>query len=189
MKNTENAQKLKRIAKENGKKAIDTAWKSKPLHGQYPLQSQKADVYLHDTHQWLRSAGLTTETKGFIVAAQDQSLFTRNVQANILHNGADPRCRVCNTSTETIGHLISGCTILAPNEYTNRHNPVEQYIPWKICNHYNTETPEKWYDHKLLPVVDTQKVTILWEFPIRTDRIIQANNPDIVIKHKQNKTC
>ena len=37
MKNTENARKLKRIAKEKGKKAIDTAWKSHPLHVQYPL--------------------------------------------------------------------------------------------------------------------------------------------------------
>ena len=37
MKNTENARKLKRIAKEKGKKAIDIAWKSHPLHGQYPL--------------------------------------------------------------------------------------------------------------------------------------------------------
>ena len=32
-------------------------------------------------------------------------------------------------------------------------------------------------------------MTILWDFPIRTDRTIQANRPDIVIKHKQNKTC
>ena len=39
MKNRKNAQKLKRIAKGKGKKVIDTPWKSKPLHGQYPLQS------------------------------------------------------------------------------------------------------------------------------------------------------
>ena len=32
-------------------------------------------------------------------------------------------------------------------------------------------------------------MTILWDFSIRTDRIIQANRPDIVIKHKHNKTC
>ena len=69
MKNTEYALILERIAKEKGKKAIDTAWKSKPLHGQYPLWSQKADVDLHGTHQWLRSAGLKGETEGFIVAA------------------------------------------------------------------------------------------------------------------------
>ena len=44
MENTENAQKLKRIAKEKEKKAIDTAWKSKPLHGQYHFCSLKADA-------------------------------------------------------------------------------------------------------------------------------------------------
>ena len=78
---------------------------------------------------------------------------------------------------------------LPPNEYTKRHNRVGQYIHWKICNHYDIETPDKWYEHKPLPVVDTPKVTILWDFPIRTDRTIQANRPDIVIKHKQSKTC
>ena len=189
MKNRENALNLKRIAKEKGRKAIDTAWKSKPLHGQYPLRNQKADVDLHETHQWLKSAGLKVETEGFIVTAQDQSVFTKNFQANILHNGAGPGCRFCNTGTEITDHLISRCTILASNEYTNRHNHVGQYIHWKICNHYDIETPDKWYEHEPLPVIDTPKVTILWYFPIRTDRTIQANRPDIVIKHKQNKTC
>ena len=59
----------------------------------------------------------------------------------------------------------------------------------KICNHYNIETLDNWCEHKLLTVVDTPKVTILWDFPIRTDRTIHVNRPDIVIKHKQNKTC
>ena len=140
MKNMENAGKLKRIAKEKGKKAIDTARKSESLHGQYPLRNQKADVDLHDTHQWLRSARLKVEVDRFAVAAQDQSLFTRNFRANILHNVADPRCRLCKISTKTTDHLISGCTVLAPDEYTNRHNRVGQYIHWKICNHYNIET-------------------------------------------------
>ena len=137
----------------------------------------------------MRSAGLKTKAEGFIVNVQDQSLFTRNFQANILHNRTDPRCRFCNTSTETIDHLISGCTILAPNEYTNRHNRVGQYIQWEICDHFDIETPYKWYEYKPLPVADTPKVTILWDFPIKTDRTIQANRSDIVIKHKQNKTC
>ena len=35
----------------------------------------------------MKSARLEAETEGFIVAAQDQSLFTRNFQANIPHNG------------------------------------------------------------------------------------------------------
>ena len=32
-------------------------------------------------------------------------------------------------------------------------------------------------------------MTILWDFLIRTDRTIEANKPDIIIKHKENKTC
>ena len=59
---------------------------------------------------------------------------------------------------------------------------------WTICYHFDTEIPDKGYEHKPLPVVGTPKVTILWGFPVRTDRSIQANRPDIVIKHKQNKT-
>ena len=82
-----------------------------------------------------------------------------------------------------------GALFLPPNEYTNRHNRAGQYIHWKICDHYGIETPDKWYEYKPLPVLYTPKRTILWDFPIRTDRTIQANRPDIVIKHKQNKTC
>ena len=70
------------------------------------FEAKKADIDLHDTHQCLRSV-------------------------YILHNGADPSCRFCNTSTETIDHLISGSTILALNKYTNRHNRVGQHIHWK----------------------------------------------------------
>ena len=82
----------------------------------------------------------------------------------------------------------SQSALFVPQTSTDRHNSVGQYIHWKICNHYNIETPEKWYEHKPLPVVDTPEVTIIWDFLIRTDRTIQVNRPDIVIKHKQNKT-
>ena len=43
-------------------------------------------------------------------------------------------------------------------------------------------------NYEPLPVVDTLKMTILWDFSVRTKRTIQANKPNIVIKHKQNKT-
>ena len=38
------------------------------------------------------------------MAAQDKCLFIRNCQANILHNGSDPKCRFCDKPTETIDH-------------------------------------------------------------------------------------
>ena len=129
------------------------------------------------------------KTEGFTVATLDQCLFTRNFQANILHNVADPRCRFCNTSTKTIDHHISGCTIFSSNEYTNKQNRDGQYIHWKICNHYDIGIPSKWYGHKSLLSVDTQRVTTLWDLAIKTDKAIQSSRPDKVIKHKGRETC
>ena len=186
---TENVRRLKRKAKINGTELLDATWKSKPLHGQFASRCNKADVDKIDTHQWLRSAGLKAETEGFIMAAQDQSLFTRNYQANIIHDGTDPKCRVCASEIESIDHIVSGCKLLANNEYTIRHDRVAQYIHWNICNFYDIVTTSKWYENDPPPVVDNDKVTILWNFPIHTDRTINANKPDIVVKDKLKNTC
>ena len=99
----------------------------------------------------------------------------RNYQANILRNGASDKCRFCDNYTETVDHLVSGCPVLAPNEYKNRYDRVGQYLHWKICKSYKIETCEQWYEHKPQPVVKGD-VTLLWDFPIRTDRTIQANH-------------
>ena len=37
---------------------------------------KKADVDQENTHQWLCNAGVKAETEGFVMAAQDRSLFT-----------------------------------------------------------------------------------------------------------------
>lgn len=48
-----------------------------------------------------------------------------------------------------------------------------------------------WYEHEPTDVVNSNenKITILWNVPIQTDREIRANRPDIVIKNHKNKTC
>lgn len=189
LKPTEVAKKIKKKAKLEGVKQLASRWQEKPLHGQFVARTKNADVDEIATHQWLRSSGLKGETEGFILAAQDQSLFTRNYQANVLHNGADPRCRFCDDKTETIDHLVSGCSILTPGEYKNRHDRVGQYLHWKICRHFSINTKDNWYEHHPEPVTEGQDVTILWDFPIHTDRTIQANRPDIVVKDKKNNNC
>ena len=134
-----------------------------------------------DIYQWLRSVALKAETERFVYAAQYQRIFTKTFQSNILHNKVDSRCKFCKTSTETTNHLISGCTILAPtilldNIYTGKSVTI------LILKHPKNAITIKRY-LLWLP----QKGTILWDFPIRTERAIQAKKPDIVIKHIQNK--
>ena len=116
----------------------------------------------------------------FVIVAQDQSLFTRNFQANILHHGTDPKCRFCNTSTGTTDHPISGCTILAPNDYTNKRNRVGQYIHWKTYSHYDNETPYKWYQHEPLPAVDTRIKQCVVRVVKRFNRIDPVPKSEII---------
>ena len=96
------------------------------------LHEQNNKFHELATHQWLRSSGLKGETEGFILAAQDQSFFMRNYQANAIHNGADSKCRFCDEKLDAIDRLVFGCSILTPNEYKNGHDRVGQYLHWKI---------------------------------------------------------
>ena len=64
-----------------------------------------------------------------------------------------------------------------------------QYIPWKVCQHYNAPYAKNWYQHKPQKVVETERATILWDYPIHTNGTIQARKPDITIKDHKEKTC
>ena len=164
-------------------------WKGKPLHGQYPEKVDKADVDKELTHRWLQSSELKSETEGLIIAAQDQSLATRYYQHRIIKNGIDPKCRLCHEFDESVEHIVSGCPVLAKKEYLERHDKALIYVHWNICNYYQIDVPNKWYDHKPEKVVEGKDATILWDMPIITDKEIKANRPDIVIKEKPTNMC
>ena len=56
---------------------------------------------------------------------------------------------------------------------------------------YNAPYAQNWYKHKPQKVVETEGGTILWNFSIQTDRIIQANNPNLnkeITKKKNMQT-
>ena len=89
---THAAKKIKLLAKKKYMQELEENWKGKPLHGKYPERISKPDIDSKLTHMWLQGTGLKAETEGFIIAAQDQSLPTRNYKANIIKDGSDPMC-------------------------------------------------------------------------------------------------
>ena len=66
---------------------------------------------------------------------------------------------------------------------------MRQYLHWKICQHYNPQHAEHWYEHHPEPVMEENDATILWDFTIHTDRSVKANRPDITVKDLKEKTC
>ena len=123
------------------------------------------------------------------MAAQDQSLNTRNYQANIIKNGINPMCRLCEDKVETIDHIVAGCSILAATEYKMRHDRIGQYLHWTICKHYDAPFARNWYEHHPEPVIEVKSVTIIWDFPIHTDRTVKTNGLDIIVKDYENGRC
>ena len=122
------------------------------------------------------------------MAVQDQSFFTRNYLAKIVKNGAEPKWHFCKKFEEAVVHLVSGCPIMTPNEYLQRHDRVGQYLHWKICQHYNEPYAKNWYEYKPQKAAEIESATILQGFSIHTDRTIRTNKPDITIKDYKEKT-
>jgi hypothetical protein len=160
----------------------------KPLHGIYINNTRKPYVDHESTHLWLKSGDLKGETEGYIIAAQDQSLMTRNYQRNILKQGTDDLCRLCHKNKESIDHILTGCEVLAPTSYLKRHNKAASYIHWSICKEHNITVADKWYEHDPPKVINDENITIMWDCTIHTDRQIKANRPDIVVKDLNSKT-
>ena len=72
-------------------------------------------------------------------------------------------------------------------EYLQIHDRVEQYIHWKICQHYNAPYAKNWYKHKQQKVVETESATVLRDFPFHTGGRIQENKPYTAIKDHKEK--
>ncbi|KAK7930440.1 hypothetical protein WMY93_006835 [Mugilogobius chulae] len=163
----------------------EPSWEDKPLHGMYHRNiTEVAD--LKKSYQWLERAGLKDSTEALILAAQEQALSTRAIEAQIYHTRQDPRCRLCKEAPETVQHITAGCKMLAGKAYMERHNQVAGIVYRNICAEYGLETPRsKWETPP--KVVENDRAKILWDFQIQTDRMVMANQPDIVVVDKEQR--
>jgi hypothetical protein len=73
------------------------------------------------------------ETESTIVAAQDHAISTNYFKRKTLKEEITSRYRPCKEFEETIYHLISGCPIMAKNEYVIRHDRVCTHLHYSIC--------------------------------------------------------
>ncbi|KAL9987105.1 hypothetical protein ACROYT_G001355 [Oculina patagonica] len=55
---TKYAKITKQMARNKAQEKLTKQWEDKALHGRYPKRINEADVYHHETNQWLKSSGL-----------------------------------------------------------------------------------------------------------------------------------
>ena len=66
-------------------------WKEKALHGQYPKKVEEMEI---QSWNWLRPGWLKKETKGLLLAAQDQALPTGSYKMAAMKEQGSKKCRM-----------------------------------------------------------------------------------------------
>lgn len=172
-------------------KQLKAEWEEKILHGRFAsaLQSEYVDSKASITY--LMKGKLDLETEGAISAIQDQVAPTRNRTKYILKQDIpSDKCRVCDEKTETIQHIVAGCSFIAPREYLNRHNDVAKIIHQALgikAKLIKETTP--YYKYQPCAILENEDVKIYWDTMIITDRAVSHNKPDIIILHKKERSA
>lgn len=163
--------------------SIEAEWRHKALHGRFAAALSSPDIDPKISTAYLTRGVLMPETEGFITAIQDQIIATRNYQKYIAKlDVPNDRCRLCNNSAETIQHLSSGCTYLAPKDYLRRHDRAGGIIHQAICKENKLVNELKpFYKYSPELVQENQNAKVLWNSDIITDRPVAHNRPDIFL--------
>ena len=173
----------KRMARERSERL-----RAKKLHGKFFNEiEQVADK--ERSWQWLNGGYLDKRTEGFACAAQENALKTKCLAATVYGEGDDKTCRMCGEGVETVGHLISACTVMAQREYRRRHDKMGLRIYWELCGKYGIDRRERWFEETpdAVRVRKDGKVEIWWDKKVTTATVTEHNRPDVVVIDREKK--
>jgi hypothetical protein len=150
---------------------------------------EQPHVCKQSSNLWLKQGLLYGETTGFIMAIQDNVIPVKNDRKFILKEDLqNDTCRRCEKVPETIEHITGSCTSLANMQYLHGHNNVTKMIHQQIAidkKLLTTYTP--YYKFTVTEVLENQRYKLYWDREVRTDIIVSANRPDILLYDKENK--
>ena len=160
---------------------------AKKLHGKFFKETK--DVADEKSWQWLKRGSLYKTTEGYVCAAQENALTTRNYCATVLKDGGNDKCRMCGEYVETVGHLVSACEKMAQTDYRRRHDRMGLRVYWELCGKLGLKRSEKWYDETPEPVRkrDDGMTEIWWDQKVNTPKKCEHNRPDLLVIDRESK--
>ena len=102
----------------------------------------------------------------------------------------DGSCRICTQHSETVEHLVAGCTKLANSEYLTRHNRVLMIlsVAWakqqKLVGREAICYEQRWDRGTVL---ENNKAKLVWDFEFHQRKTTTARRPDLILKLKTDK--
>ena len=156
---------------------------SKSLHSVYFKHIQDLHLSREFTFSFLKSAGLKSETEGFVFACQDGVINTLAYRNRVLHIQGPALCRLCHRQPETLMHVLSACPSLAASSYVYRHNSALRVIYFHLRHAYGIDiTPVIPYvPPDIEEVVENSKCRIYWNYSFHTSKLLSATKPDITL--------
>ena len=95
----------------------------KPMHSLFYRSLEERGLSTKLTFAFLRSAGLKSETEGFIISCQDGVHNTLLYRTQVMGiDIPDVTCRACHRSPESLMHLLISCPVNATSAYIHQHN-------------------------------------------------------------------
>ncbi|CAH3034682.1 unnamed protein product [Porites lobata] len=76
--------------------------------------------------------------------------------------------RLCGDSTETVRHIVSGCSKLAQREYRKNQDKVALQVHYELCRTYGLERTDKKYDHHPVPVAENGELRIINNYSLKS---------------------
>lgn len=175
--------------KKNYTAELEETWKGKELHGRFYAMLHANNTDAKMSTLYLSRGVLMMETEGFLSAIQDQVIATRNYRRYILHQEIPTDlCRMCHERPESIQHLTSGCSYLAPKDHKNRHDDVAKVFHQEIMIKYGKLTEKMpYYKYQPKDQFENDEVRVYWDKTIITDKQVLHNRPDILLIQKLKK--
>ena len=159
----------------------------KKLHGKFFRETK--DVADERSWQWLRRGSLYKTTEGYVCAAQENALATRNYLATVVEDGGNDKCRMCGEYVETVGHLVSACKKMAQTDYRRRHDKMGLRVYWEVCGRLGLTRSAKWYEETPDPVRRRKDglTEVWWDQTVSTPTKFDANRPDMMVIDREAK--
>ena len=99
-------------------------------------------------------------------------------------------CRLCDKAPESVSHVLAGCTAMAQNKYTIRHNATQKILLLEILQDLGlVETVPPWHSPvKPKPVYAAGSAQVSWHVPLYADhQKVRANRVDARIINHETK--
>ena len=117
------------------------------------------------------------------------SIIAYHIKARIDKMQQNCRCRLCDDRQETINHIVSECCKLAQKDSKTKHDYVGNVIHRGLCKEFRFDHMNKWCKHNQESVLENETQKLHWDFEIKTDHLISARRPDLIIIIKNVRTC